>query len=109
MFRRFGLGRVRGVEFVPLRFLRRRCGAEGLALDGTPLAAVCGVAAYANRSFTLLGGALSLGAFATTISIPLDSSSTVMPLPWPTYCSDCPEDAAEDSRVMCSEKFAGKD
>jgi len=109
MFRRFGVCRVRGVEFAPFRLLRRRCGAEGLPFDGTPLAVVCGAVLFTNRNFTLLGGAIARGAFATTISIPLDSNSTVIPLPRPTYCTVCVEDEAEGSKVMGNEKFAGKE
>jgi hypothetical protein len=107
MFRRLGLRRVRGGEVAPLRLLQRRCGAEGLAFDGRLLPMVCGAAAVINRNLTLLGGALTPGAFPTAISIPPDSSSTVMPLPWPTYCTVCPDDAAAGSKVMGKEKFAG--
>jgi hypothetical protein len=107
LFRRFGLRRVRGVEFAPFGFRRRRCGVEGLAFDGGPLAVVCRATLFTNRNFTLLGGALAPGAFPTAISMPPDSSNTVIPLPWPTYCTACPRDAAASSNVMGKEKFAG--
>jgi hypothetical protein len=109
MFRRFGLRRVRGVEVAPPGFLRRRCGAEGLAFDGGPLAVVCKAERFTNRNFTLLGGAFAPGAFPRAISMPPDSSSTVIPLPWPMYCAGCPAVAAAGSKVMGKEKIAGTD
>ena len=50
-----------------------------MAFDSRRLAA-----AFSNRNFTLLADAVAPGAFPMAISIPLDSSSTVIPLPWPT-------------------------
>jgi hypothetical protein len=61
---------------------------------------------FTNCNFTLLGGAVAPGAFPTAISIPPDSNSTVIPLPWPTYCTACRGDAATGSKVMGREKFA---
>jgi hypothetical protein len=81
MFRRLGLRRVRGGDAVLGRLLWRRSGAEGLAFDDQPLAVVCGSAIFSNRNFTLLADAIAPGAFPTAISMPSDSSSTVIPLP----------------------------
>lgn len=89
------------------RLLRRRSGGDATAFDSRRLAAVCGAAAFSNRNFTLLADAVAPGAFPMAISIPLDSSSTVIPLPWPTNCTACPGDAIAGSKVMGTEKIAG--
>ena len=87
--------------------MRRRCGAEGLAFDGGVLVVICGAAAFSNLNFNVLDDAFAPAAFPTAISIPWESSSRVIPLPWPTYCTDCPETAAAGSKVIGKEKFAG--
>jgi hypothetical protein len=107
MFRRFGFRRVCGGDVAPLRFLRRSCGADGLALDDGPLVVICDASAFISWSFTRLGSALSPGALPTATSMPSDSNSTVMPLPWPTYYTACAADPAAGSKVMGREKFAG--
>jgi len=106
MFWRLRRRRVRGFAAGPLRLFRCRGGADGPAFRGLPFAVLCTAPPFTNRNCTLLGVAFVLAPLPTVISIPPDSSSTVIPFPRPTYCTACPAVPPAGSNVMGKEKFA---
>jgi hypothetical protein len=105
MYRRLRCRRVCGFDIEPRRLFRCAGGRVGSSsVAATPVAPAPALL-FTKRNFKLLGLEFEPGPLPTAISIPPDSSSTVIPLPRATYWTVSPAVPPAGSKLIGNEKF----